>query len=155
VNPHRLAADLHSRLAEVDLQLSPRRRLEAHRRPSLRPQILATPRHRPLYRAQADDQTKLRSQVLAHHVGVPPVPKQPLGQPFLPPIQDLGALGLAVGRPPAALDVAPHRVAADPQLGGNPLGAPAQRPQAQHRRHIVRRPHLVSPRNLSPQGICP
>ncbi len=47
------ALDLHPTLAEVDLQLLTRPRLETHRRPCLGAQLLAQMRHRPLHRAQA------------------------------------------------------------------------------------------------------
>src|SRR4051794_30717320 len=39
----------------------------------------------------------------------------------------------------------PDRVAAAPQLRRDPLGAPAQRVQAQHDGDLLRRPHLLSP----------
>jgi hypothetical protein len=59
VDPHRLVADRHPALAEVDLQLPPRRRLEAHRRQRLRRELAPQVRHRPLDRAQADDKPQL------------------------------------------------------------------------------------------------
>jgi len=43
IKPHPLAADRNPRLAEIDLQLMARRRLEAQRRPRFRPQRLAQP----------------------------------------------------------------------------------------------------------------
>jgi hypothetical protein len=59
VDPHLLVADRHPALAEVDLQLPPRRRLEAHRRQRLRRELAPQVRHRPLDRAQADDNPQL------------------------------------------------------------------------------------------------
>jgi hypothetical protein len=50
-----LVADCHPALAKVDLQLPPWRRLEAHRRQRLRRQFAPQVRHRPLDRAQADN----------------------------------------------------------------------------------------------------
>jgi len=37
---------------------------------------------------------------------------------------------------------------AAPELPRDPLDSPAQRLQPQHRRNLVRRPHLVSPQDL-------
>jgi len=55
VDPHLFIADRRPALAEIDLQLPPRRRLEAHRRQRLRRELTPQVRHRPLGRPQADN----------------------------------------------------------------------------------------------------
>jgi len=87
----RRAADLHTPLAEVDLQLPTRTRLEAHRRPSLGPQFLAQMRDRPLDRAQAHLDALLGSEFLTDHIGVAGMAAEPLFQPNLQAIQRLRA----------------------------------------------------------------
>jgi hypothetical protein len=144
-NPHRLLADPHPAFAEVDLQLPPRRRLEAHRRQRLRRELAPQVRHRPLDRAQADDNPQLGRQLLAHHVGIAAVAAQPLGQPRPVPGQRPGPLGRAIRRPPTRGEVALHRLAVAAKFRRDPPRAPAQIPQPQHRRHLVRHPHPLPP----------
>lgn len=83
VHPHRLATDLHTPLAEVDLQLPAGRRLEPNRRTRLGLQRPAQRRHRTLDRPQAHRHPVLALQILAHHVGVPPMLPETLRQPRL------------------------------------------------------------------------
>jgi hypothetical protein len=87
VDPHALTGDRHPPLAEVDLQLMPRRRFKPQGRPRLGLQRLAQPGDRPLDRTQAHRQPFLAPQILAHDVGVAAMPPKPLGQPVLKPLQ--------------------------------------------------------------------
>jgi hypothetical protein len=57
-------------LAEVNLKLSARWRLEPHRRQRLSRKLTPKVRYRPLDRAKADGHTQFRRQFLAHYVGV-------------------------------------------------------------------------------------
>ena len=145
VDPHRLLADPHRPLAEVDLQLPPRRRLEADRGQRFRRELAPQVGHRPLDRAQADRDAQLGRELLAHHVGVAPVPPEPLSQPRPVPGQQPRPRRRAVRCPAARGEVAPHGLAVAAQLGRDPSRAPAQSPQPQHRRHLVRRPHPLPP----------
>jgi len=150
-DPAELAADLHPPLAEVDLQLLARARLEAHRRPRLRPQLTAQVRHRPLHRPQADLDPLLGAKLLAHHVGVAAVATKPFGQPRLQTVQPLRPRRRR-RRPPAARSQPPlHRVARTAELRRDPLRSPAQRRQPHHRRHVVRCPHLFPPQAARPR----
>src|SRR5262249_27711223 len=87
VEPHALAADRHPRLAEVDLQLMPRRCLKTKRRPRPRPQRLPQGCNRPLDRPQADFEPLLAIEILAHDVGVATMLAKPLPQPLLQTIE--------------------------------------------------------------------
>ncbi len=70
-------ADLDQVLAEVDLQLPPRRRLESRRCEGLGLQRLPIGLNRALQRPPADGQTLLGKQLLAHHVGIAAMPDEP------------------------------------------------------------------------------
>ena len=61
--------------------------------------------------------------------------------PAATPVANVAALG----------HVAAHRHVAAPELARDPLDPPTQRLQPQHRRDLVRRPHLISPRDLRPR----
>lgn len=89
VHPHRLLADHHPLLTEVDLHLLAGRRLELHRRPRLGQELPAERRHRALDRAQADRDPVLGEQLLPHHVGVAAMAPEPFRQPVREPVQDL------------------------------------------------------------------
>jgi hypothetical protein len=82
-------ADLDQALAEVDLQLSARRRLEPRRRQRLGLKGLAIGLHSTLQRSPADHHAQLGQQVLAHHVPIAAMPDQPLAQPTLMAIEQL------------------------------------------------------------------
>ena len=145
IQPRRFAADHHPRLAEVDLQLAPGRRLEADRRPRLSLQRPPQRRHGALHRPQADDKAVLAHQLLAYHVGIAPVLAETLGEPALKAAQHLGTLRLLVGRPAARSEVSPHGHVAAAKLPRDPPNAPAQSLEPEHRRDLVRLPHLLPP----------
>ncbi len=151
MDPHGLAAHIDPRLAEVDLKLPPRRRLEPHAGPRLRPQRLAKTRHRPLDRAQRYRHTKLARQVLPHHVGVAPMAPEPLLDKIPEPVQRLRAPRRPVFDKPARLQVTPHGLVTAAELGPDPPNAPAQRLQPHHRHRLVRRPHQVPPQIVNPR----
>ena len=145
------AADLDQTFAKIDLQLLAGRRLEPHRRARLRRKLLAIALYRPLDRAQADDDAFLGCQLLADHVGIAVVLPQTLLQPGLLAIERLFALRLSIGRPAPGRDVVLHRVAADPELSGNPFATPPQLVEPEYRRNVVRLQHGLPPRILEPQ----
>ena len=146
IHPAPLAALHHDPpLAEVDLQLPFRRRLEPHRRQRRRRKLLPQVRHRPLHRAQARHHAQLGRQLLAHHVGVAAVATQPLSNPLLMPRQNAGPRRNPGRRPTARGYIPLHRLPVAAHLGRAPARAPAQPVQLQHRRHLVRRPHHLSP----------
>ena len=152
MRPHWRAADHYPALAEIDLQLPARRRLEAHRRPRLGQQPLPQRRAGSLHRAQAQRDAQLRRRFLAHHIGIAAVPDQPLLEPRLAPGQRRRPANPRVAAPAALAQIPPHRLGTGAELTGNPLGAPATTLELQHRRHLVRRPHHVPPRSLVPRG---
>jgi hypothetical protein len=145
IYPDRLPADHHPLLAEVDLHLPARRRLEPQRRPRLGGELSAQRCDRSLDRAQAHRDPVLGQQLLPHHVGIAAVSPEPLRQPIRKPVQRLRPLPLAAERPAAQPEVASDRVPAAAELGRNPLRAPSQAAQSQHRRHLVRCQHLLPP----------
>lgn len=155
VHPYRLAADRHRRRPEVDLQLPAGRRLKPQGRPRFGTQHLPQLRRRPLDRAQRHRDAVFVLQILAHHVAVAAMPAKALGQPVFQPVQAPRSARLSNRHPPARREVALHRVAAAPQLAGNPLAAPAQTVQPHHRRHLVRRQHGLSPRTVPPWRALP
>jgi hypothetical protein len=95
-------ADLDQALAKIDLELLARRRLKPHRCPRLRRKLLPIRLHRPLHRAQADDDSLLGGQLLADHVGIAAMTAQALPQPGLLPVERLLALRLPVRSPAAS-----------------------------------------------------
>jgi len=145
VSPDHLPADHHPLLAEVDLHLPAGRRLEPDRRPRLGRELPAQWCHRALDRAQAHRDPVLGQQFLPHHVGVAAMPPEPFRQPVREPVQRLRPLRPAAARPAVQPEVAPDRVPAAAELGRDPLRAPSQPAQSQHRRHLVRRQHLLPP----------
>src|SRR3954468_22131800 len=60
----------------------------------------------------------------------------------------LKALGWGIKRIARELRCSPIGTA--PQFAGNPLDAPSQCLQLQHRRHVIRRSHYLSPWDLRP-----
>ena len=154
VDPHPLAADRHPRLAEVDLQLPSRRRLEAQRRPRLGRELAPIGLHRPLHGAQADLDPPLALEILAHDIRVAPVSVEPLTQPLLQPIELVATPRTGKRLPAARRDVAPHRRAAASELLRQPPRPPAQTMQPHHRRHFVRLQHDLPPRLPYPQRPC-
>jgi hypothetical protein len=85
-------ADLDQALAEVDLQLSARRRLKPRRRQRLGLQRLTIRLHRALQRPPAHRHTLVGQQVLAHDIRIAAMPNEPLAQPTLKAIKQFGAL---------------------------------------------------------------
>src|SRR6476620_8198931 len=80
------------------------------------------------------------------------MPTETLRQPSLEPPQCTSPAGRTPVANVATLGhVAPDRHVAASELPRNPLDPPTQRLQSQHRRDLVRRPHLVSPQDLRPQ----
>ena len=132
-------------LAEVDLQLTPRRRLEPHRGQRLRRKLAPQMRHRPLHRAQADHHAQLGRQFLAHHVGVAAMSPQPIGHPGRVLGQLPGACRDPTRRPATGCHIALHGLPVAADFSRDPARAPAQVVQPQHRRHLVRRSHHLSP----------
>lgn len=145
VNPHPLTADLHGGGAEVDLQLLPRRRLEAHRGSALRLQILAQSLDGALHSAQRHLDPMLVRQLLADDVGIAPMSPEALAEPIRQVIQSTSPSRRPVGVPTTTTQVTLHRLAVAPQLPGDPLRAPTQGLQPDHRRHIVWGQHHVPP----------
>src|SRR3546814_18304471 len=86
MDPQSLVPDPHPRLAEVDLQLMARRRLEPNRRPRRRLQLATPTRNTALDMAKAPRAPMFGRQLLAHHVGVAAVPDEPLAQPPVQPV---------------------------------------------------------------------
>ena len=125
-HPHRLAADHHAHLPEVDLHLLTRRRLEADRRPARRLQFLAEPPARPFDRAQARLDPQLPAQLLTDHVAVAPVLQEALPQPRRVAVQHTAALRLPVGHRAARGQITPYRIARNPQRPGDPLRSPTR-----------------------------
>jgi hypothetical protein len=70
---------------------------------------------------------------------------EPLGKPRPVPCQYAQPPRPAVGRPAARSQVALHGLAVATELRRNPPRAPAQPVQAQHRCHLIRVPHHLSP----------
>ncbi len=129
VDPHALAADLDPLLAEIDLHLRAGGRLEAHRRQRGHALLAPAGGHGPLHGPGAhvhvligqepphDDRVARRRRVkqpyrLGPRVGIEP----PAPRPHLP-------VGLD-----AAPQVAPDRVARDPERPGDPLGTQPRAP---------------------------
>jgi hypothetical protein len=146
-------ADLDQSLAEVDLQLPARRRLEPHRRQRLRLQRLPIGLHRPLQRPRADRHPVLGQQVLAHHIGIAAMANEPLAQPILTTIEQLGPARRLERLHAARRHVPLHRVMAAAQLPRNPLHTPPARLQPQHLPNVVRRLHLLPPW-IAPRRAC-
>lgn len=78
-----VAVDQHPALAEIDLQLLAGRRLKANRRPRLRLRPASQRCHLTLDRPQAQFDTLLGQQRLAHNIGIAGMATKPLGQPIL------------------------------------------------------------------------
>ena len=97
------AADLDQALAEIDLKLPARRRLEPDAGQRLRLQGLPQGLNRPLQRPQAHAQRLLRQEILANDAGVAAMPKKALAQPNLVSIERLGPPGRkeTAARPPS------------------------------------------------------
>src|SRR5271166_6012080 len=149
------AGDLDQALAKVDLELLARRRLKARRRPRLRRELPTIRLNRSLDRAQADDDALLGSQLLADHVRIAAMAGKALLKPAFLSAELLASRRLAVRPPAARLQVALHRVPADPKFPRNPPRAPAQLLQPQHRRNLIRLQHPFPPRFNEPQRACP
>jgi hypothetical protein len=121
-----MAARCHGVAAEIDLQLPPRHRLETHRRTSLGQQLLPIRLDRPLHRPQTGNNALQGRQLLAHHIGIPPVPAEPLAQPVVEPIQEFTASRSLERLPATGPDVPLDRAPAEAELPSDPLRAPAQ-----------------------------
>jgi len=130
--------DLDAPLAEVDLQLLTRPRLEPHRRAGLGALLPAQVGDRALDRAQAHRDPELRRQFLPDHIGIAGMAEEPLAEPS----------PLDLRRAPAALrQPSLHRVPRTPRFGRDPLAPPTAGLQRKHGRHLIRRPHLDPPRH--------
>ena len=134
---HPLVANRYPPLAEINLELASRRCLEPHRRLRLGRQQPPERRHRPLDRAQAHVDALLPDQVLAHHLGIAAVLEEALLQPRLLILELAAARLSAVRHPAVGRDVASHRVLAAPELPRDASQPPTERPQLQHRFHLV------------------
>ncbi len=145
------AADLNQPFTKIDLQLLARRCLEPHRRARFRRKLLAIALYRPLNCAQADNDAFLGCQLLADHVSIAAVLPQTLLEPALLALKCLFALRLPIRCPAAGRDVLLHRVAADPELPGNPFATPPQLVEPEYRRNLVRLQHGLPPRIFEPQ----
>ena len=78
------------------------------------------------------------SAASSDHVGIAAMTAQALPQPGLLSVERLLALRLPVRSPAARRDVVLRRVAADPELPGNPFGAPPQLVEPEYRRNLFR-----------------
>ena len=76
-------------------------------------------------------------QVLAHHLGIAAVLEEALLQPRLLILELAAARLSAVRHPAVGRDVASHCVLAAPELPRDASQPPAERPQVQHRLHLV------------------
>lgn len=141
----RLVGDRHTHGAEVDLQLMPRRGLEANRGRRLGEHFAAQVRHGSLDGAQAHSDAVLALQFLAHDITVAAVLAEPLGQPFAVGPQPARPLRLLVRLPATLTQIAAHGVAAAAQFPADALGSPAQRRQLEHRLYVLRRLHRLPP----------
>jgi hypothetical protein len=109
-------ADLDEPLAEVDLQLAARRRLEADGGARFREKLLAIGRERALHGPQARDDALLGGELLAHDIGIAAMPAEALAQPVLQAVQPLPALRLLERLPAAGVEVPLHRAPVHAQL---------------------------------------
>ena len=146
-----LALDRDPALAEVDLQLSAGRRLEADRGQRFGRQLAPQMRHRPLHRAQADHNAQSRCQLLAHHVRIAPMTSQRVIQPGCMTRQQAGPGRNPTWRPGTRRQKPLNRLPIASNLRCDPPGAPTQAVKPLHRRHLVRRP-LTCLRPSLPSG---
>lgn len=130
MDPHPLAADPYPRVAEVDLHLMTRRRLEAHRRQLLR-FLLAPPLSNPkFYRAQPVDDAMLALQLLPNDVRIPVVAKETLPKPIVQTIKCCPKHGLAIRYNATFTQLSANRVARVSKLLRNSFHSPASFVQA-------------------------
>jgi len=139
------AADLDKALAEVDLQLPTRKRLEPRRRQRLGFERLPIRGNGALQRSQADAEPLLGDKILAHDVGIAAMPDEPLAQPVLMPVERLRSLRRLERHDAARRHVVLHRVMAAAELRRDPLHAPSARLQSQHLLDVIRRLHRLPP----------
>jgi hypothetical protein len=151
---HRHAADRHTLLAEIDLQLTPRRRLEPQCRPGLRCEFGAEWRHRTLQRAQRHHDPAFPRQVLAHDIGIAVVADQPLAQPCGLAGQLRATPTAPVAMPLTRGQVVLHRRPATAKLARDPPRPPTNLMQPKHRCHCLRRLHQRPPRLCQPRRVC-
>ena len=149
----RCATDLDPSLPEVYLQLLTRSGLEPHRRPGLRPQFLTQMGHRPLDRAQAHLNALLGCKFLTDNICIAGMAPEPFLQPRLQTIQRFRARGRSGPVPSPFLQPPSRRRSRTTKLRRDPAGTPAERLQPQHRRHIVRLLHNVSPQTFGPRKL--
>lgn len=102
-------------------------------------------RHRPLHGTQADHDAQLDRQLLAYHVRIAPVTPEPLTQPSCVFYQKTGPGQNPAGRPSARCQVSLHRLPIAANLDRDPPRTPAKTMKPLHQRHLVRRPHRLSP----------
>src|SRR5262252_257258 len=111
-----LIAHPYPRLAEVDLQLPTRRRLEPNRRARLRLQLPSPARNPPLNMTKADRNAMLGGKLLAHHVGVAVMPEEPFAQPVVQTVELRSSPGLPIGSGTTLPKISSHRIARAPEL---------------------------------------
>jgi hypothetical protein len=155
MQPHPLAADRRRGHAEVDLQLFARWCFKPQAGARLGLQRPAQRGRCALHRPQRYLDPMLTQQVLAHHVAIAPVLPEALPQPVLKPAETPTTTRRANRRPATRRQIALHRVPAAPQFLGDPPRPPAQLVQSHHRRHLVRRQHLLPPRIQPPGRASP
>jgi hypothetical protein len=129
----------------------PRGRLEANRSPCFRLQLAPQRCHFALDRAQTQLDALLGGKLLAHNIGVAGMAAKTLRQPILEPGRRTPSAATAIGQPTTLRDIMPNRHVAAAQLFRDPLDAPPQPLQAQHRRDLVRRLHHLPPRQIPPR----
>src|SRR5262245_6872829 len=140
-----------NRSPKSDLQLPAWWRLEPRRRQRLGLHRLPIGLYRALHRPAAYAQALLGSQVLPHDIRIAAMPDEPLAQPILKPIEQLGPLGRLERHHTARRHVVLYRVVAATERAPNPLRTPPAHLQPQHLRHVVRRLHRLPPRIIAPR----
>jgi hypothetical protein len=139
VQPLAHAGDVHRALAEVDLELIARGRLEAHGRPRLGPQCLPQRRDRALDGAERHGDPVVAREVLAHDVGIATVLRESGGEPRLEAVQPSDAQGPRRWRPRAVREVPLDGVLGAPDFPGDPLRAPAEGMETQNHGNFIGR----------------
>jgi hypothetical protein len=145
MDTHPLAADPYPRVAEVDLHLMTRRRLEAHRRPLLRFQFAPPLSNPKFYRAQPDDDAMLARQLLANDVRVPVVAKETLPKPIVQTIKCCPTHGRAIRNNATFTKISANCVARASKLLRNSFRSPASFVKAYHGQNFFTRSHFLNP----------
>ncbi len=133
MDPHPLAADPDTRIAEVDLHLMTRRRLEADRRPLLRFQLASPLSNSKLHGTQPNDDAMLARQFLANDIGIAVVAEKALPKPIIQTVKRCSTSRLAIRHHTTFTKVATNRIACAAELLRNPFRSPANLMQSNHR----------------------